>query len=321
MAGAGFRTFVDGDVLTAAQVNTYLMEQAVMVFATATARTTALPTPSEGMVSYLADTNVLEVYTGAAWVSLDDPNAIQNSIVDAKGDLIVATAADTPARLAVGTNEHRLVADSAQTAGLKYVADTTNYAIAAKGDLLVGTAADTLTNVGVGTNGQVLTADSAQTAGVKWAAAAAGGKVLQVVQGDTTTQTTISSASYTDTGLSASITPSAATSKVLVIAHQMFAIDRGTSTNRAGLQLFRGATMILDQGGTVGGTALGLIASGTTALTIYMAIPSVYLDSPNTTSSTTYKLQARVETTANSAAVVTQINSTRSVITLVEIGA
>ena len=185
MAGAGFRTFVDGDVLTAAQVNTYLMEQAVMVFADSSARTTALPTPSEGMVTYLADTNVLEVYDGSSWVSIDDPNAIQNSIVDAKGDIITATADNTPARLAAGTNEHRLVADSAQTTGLKYVADTTNYAIAAKGDLLVGTAADTLTNVGVGTNGQVLTADSAQTAGVKWATPSAGGGGLVLVDSDT----------------------------------------------------------------------------------------------------------------------------------------
>ena len=105
------------------------------------------------------------------WVTSDDANAIQNAIVDAKGDLITATAADTPARLAVGTNEHRLVAASGEATGLKYVADTTNYAIAAKGDLLVGTAADTLQALTVGTNGYVLTADSAQTTGVKWAAA------------------------------------------------------------------------------------------------------------------------------------------------------
>jgi hypothetical protein len=180
MAGAGFRTFVDGDVLTAAQVNTYLMEQAVMVFADSSARTTALPTPSEGMVSYLADTNVLEVYDGSSWVSTDDPNAIQNTIVDAKGDIITATADNTPARLAVGTNEHRLVADSGQTTGLKYVADTTNYAIAAKGDLLVGTAADTVINLGVGTDGYVLTADSGETSGIKWAASTAAGSLVLV---------------------------------------------------------------------------------------------------------------------------------------------
>jgi len=54
------------------------------------------------------------------WVTSDDANAIQNTIVDAKGDLITATAADTPARLAVGTNGQTLVADSSTSTGLKW---------------------------------------------------------------------------------------------------------------------------------------------------------------------------------------------------------
>jgi hypothetical protein len=54
------------------------------------------------------------------WVAQDDSNAIQNSIVDAKGDLIAASGADTPARLAVGTNDQVLVADSTTATGLKW---------------------------------------------------------------------------------------------------------------------------------------------------------------------------------------------------------
>lgn len=54
------------------------------------------------------------------WVTTDDANAIQNAIVDAKGDLIAATAADTPARLAVGTNGQVLIADSTAATGLKW---------------------------------------------------------------------------------------------------------------------------------------------------------------------------------------------------------
>jgi hypothetical protein len=54
------------------------------------------------------------------WVTSDDANAIQNTIVDAKGDLIAASAADTPARLAVGANGETLVADSSQAVGLRY---------------------------------------------------------------------------------------------------------------------------------------------------------------------------------------------------------
>lgn len=55
-----------------------------------------------------------------SWVAQDDSNAIQNAIVDAKGDLIAATAADTPARLAVGTNGQVLTVDSAESTGMKW---------------------------------------------------------------------------------------------------------------------------------------------------------------------------------------------------------
>ena len=70
MAGAGFRTFADGEVLTAALVQNYLQDQAVMVFADSTARDAAIGTAvvSEGMFTYLADTDTLEFYSGSSWV-------------------------------------------------------------------------------------------------------------------------------------------------------------------------------------------------------------------------------------------------------------
>ena len=147
MAGAGYKLFNTGDVLTAAQVNTYLQEQTVMVFASSAARTSALSgVLAEGMVSYLQDTNAVEVYNGSAWVGVSgagDVTEVQAgtgisvasgtgpipvvtntmaTAVDAKGDLIVGTGADTFARLAVGTNGHTLVADSGAATGLAYSA-------------------------------------------------------------------------------------------------------------------------------------------------------------------------------------------------------
>jgi hypothetical protein len=71
MAGAGYKLFNTGDVLTAAQVNTYLMQQSVMVFANSTARTTALSgVLAEGMLSYLQDTNAVEKYDGSSWSAI-----------------------------------------------------------------------------------------------------------------------------------------------------------------------------------------------------------------------------------------------------------
>jgi hypothetical protein len=63
------------------------------------------------------------------WVAQDDSNAIQNTIVDAKGDLIAASAADTPARLAVGNNGETLVADSSTSTGLRYQTPKTQNAV------------------------------------------------------------------------------------------------------------------------------------------------------------------------------------------------
>jgi hypothetical protein len=68
MAGAGYKDFQAGEVLTAVDVDTYLMEQSVMVFAGTASRGSAIGTPSEGMFSYLRDTDALEYYTGSAWV-------------------------------------------------------------------------------------------------------------------------------------------------------------------------------------------------------------------------------------------------------------
>ena len=75
MAGLGYKVFTAGEVLTAANVNGYLMEQSVMVFAGTAARSSAIGTPSAGMVSYLTDTSTLQVY-GTAWADVSSPGDI-----------------------------------------------------------------------------------------------------------------------------------------------------------------------------------------------------------------------------------------------------
>jgi len=76
MAG-GYKLFSTGEVLTAANVNNYLMKQTVMVFASSAARTTALSgVLAEGMFSYLTDTNAFQYYDGASWADISNPGDI-----------------------------------------------------------------------------------------------------------------------------------------------------------------------------------------------------------------------------------------------------
>jgi hypothetical protein len=219
------------------------------------------------------------------WVTSDDANAIQNAIVDAKGDIVAASANDTPARLAVGTNDQRLVAASGEATGLKYVSDTQNTVIDAEGDLLVGDAADAVQRLAVGTTGQVLTVDTTVDGKIKWAAPAGGGKVLQVVQGTLTGIASRNATSFGDTGITVSITPSSATSTVLVLGNVSGATKAvGNSGAKLALQLVRTSTAILDMSDSNGYT-------GSSLDNVVGTVGFTYLDSPATTSATTYKIQ------------------------------
>jgi len=290
MAGAGYKLFNTGDVLTAAQVNTYLNEQTVMVFADSATRTTALSgVLAEGMVSYLQDTNAVEVYNGSAWVG-----------VSGAGD-VTEVQAGTGISVASGTGPIPVVTNTMATA------------VDAKGDLIVGTGADTFARLAVGgTNGHSLQVDSSTATGLKWAAASSGA-VVQVVGATYTTDTSSASSTFTDTGLTATITPTSASNKVLVIIHHNSCGKSGTDT-RLRIRAYRGATQIAQLEGTGG-------ANDSATSNFFGAISIAYLDDPATTSATTYKTQFSSRANTGTVHINTGIDTTTSAstITLMEV--
>jgi hypothetical protein len=186
------------------------------------------------------------------------------------------------------------------------------------GDVIYSSSGSTPAALGIGTVGQVLTVNSGATA-PEWAApAAGGGKVLQVVQGSTSTPVSNSTNVYADTGVTASITPSAATSKVLIlVTHNNNGKTAGDVNNVMRLRLFRGATAI--------DTITTVNWDGQANPVTISSASFTYLDSPNTTSAITYKTQFMNQN--NTAAVSVQNDQggawtgTKSFITLIEIGA
>jgi len=159
---------------------------------------------------------------------------------------------------------------------------------AAKGDLVVGSATNDSAILAVGTNDYVLTAASGETTGLKWAAPAGGGKVLQVVQATRTTLLNVTGTSYSDV-LSASITPSAATSKVLLmISNPQRTIPSSATTAQGIWNIVRASTSIVADF-----TATGHVWGDSGNYGTWSVFSFNYLDSPNTTSSTTYKFQVK----------------------------
>ena len=99
-AGLGFKDFTTGEVLTANDVDGYLM-QGVWVFASAAARDAAVTSPQEGNFAYLKDTNVTTYYTGSAWANLDTTG--MTNPMTTTGDTSYSSSGSTPARLGIGS--------------------------------------------------------------------------------------------------------------------------------------------------------------------------------------------------------------------------
>ena len=180
----------------------------------------------------------------------------------------------------------------------------------AKGDLIAGTADNTVARLAVGANNTVLTADSAEATGLKWVAPASGGKVLQVIQATHTTSTSNSTTTFANTGLSATITPSLATSKILIMAYHPIRKTNTNAQSAVRIKLQRTTTDIHQSADNLQ-TSSAAEASGSHQL--------AYLDSPATTSATTYRTQ--FSNAVNAAEAIVQVDTRAAVMILMEIGA
>jgi len=124
-----------------------------------------------------------------------------------------------------------------------------------------------------------------------------GGGIVQVVQASTNTQVNINTQTYTDTGLSATITPRFASSKILVITnHQIYAASTGDNDFYFGIRYLRDSTTIFTPTADSNGPFdYGMQAYGVSTTRVWYSrcSPPEFLDSPNTTRAVTYKTQAR----------------------------
>jgi len=190
--------------------------------------------------------------------------------------------------------------------------------VTTNGDLIYATGSSAVTRLGIGSTGQVL-----KVAGGVPSWGTDSGKVLQVVQASTSTGVTISSTTYTDTGVTASITPTLNTSKILVLLSQQVLLQSDqTAGYGVGAKILRGATTIVDNSSSSVGVHFieaGNGANGRMGTRGYYS--QNYLDSPATTSATTYKVQMAANTVAGSSTFITQGNACVSTIILMEIGA
>jgi hypothetical protein len=242
------------------------------------------------------------------WVVPTSTDLVKNgaTAIETLGDSIDASFVG----LKGGTTGQVLSKTSGTDLAFTWIAADPLIILDAKGDLITATAADTPARLAVGTNGQLLTADSTTSTGLKWAAAPTG-KLIQIVQGTYATQVNNSTTTFADTGLTATITPTLSTSKILVmVSHAQVNKSSANAGSAVSIKLVRASTDIY-AAFAVGYTNSTLSQNGNVGFS--------YLDSPASTSALIYKTQF-----ANIAAVAeagVQTNGTTSTIILMEIGA
>ena len=138
-----YKVFTNGSPLPASDLNTYLMNQSVMVFANSAARSAALSSPTEGMVTYLEDTNLLYVWTGAAWIGVATPSPITT-----QGDLIVGNSSGVEARLAIGANGTILQSDGTTASWAALPSPTKSWSLLNTGGTNLSSTITTVSSIG-----------------------------------------------------------------------------------------------------------------------------------------------------------------------------
>jgi len=169
----------------------------------------------------------------------------------------------------------------------------------------------------IGTSGDTITVPSGATFNVAGTPGTNIGKILQVVSANTTSATTITAQTFVDSGITADITPTSSSSKVLIlISCQCFHTLASRASSINGVNILRDSTEIYGGGNN---NAMGLYTPSTTNFQMWGMYALSYLDSPATGSAITYKVQGRIETTGES--ITFQYGSMNSNIHLLEVQA
>ena len=304
------QSFTTGQVLTAAQVNSLQANDYNQTVSVKTANYT-LAAADKGTRIEFNTSGSVTCTVNSGLFDAGDTLVIQN-----RGAGVVTVTAgtatvNTSATLALSQYDAGTLYFISNSASIFFNTDAGGGSpLTTKGDLYGFSTVDA--RIPIGANNTVLTADSSESLGLKWATPAGGGKVLQVVQQVYTTQTDTSSSTFSDTGITLNITPSSASSKVLaIVAVNGCLKTEGNTSNALSLRLMRGATEL---------TLTEDNGFSNSALYLYMGtLGMVYLDSPSTTSATTYKVQFRNPCGASLVRI--NASASKSTITLMEIGA